>query len=120
MLVLAFALLTQSPQPTAVPPGRIDLTVDSASHRVTVRSRVPCSVASMDGGMHHHSSTAQPDSWLQFRWPVDGWVRGFHLVVRDDSNHILPASRIHHLVLANLDRRQLVHPAIERLLAIGS
>jgi hypothetical protein len=74
----------------------------------------------MDGGMHHHSSSAEPDAWLQFRWPVDGWARGFHLVARDDSNYVLPASRIHHLVLANMDRRQLVHPAVERLLAIGS
>src|SRR3954469_23515666 len=120
MLPLAFALLAQVPQATVLPPARLDVVVDSADHRVTVRSRVACSSASMDGGMHHHSSNTEPDFWLQFRWPVDGWARGFHLVARDDSNHVLPTSRIHHLVLANMDRRQLVHPAVERLLAIGS
>src|SRR3954470_14235772 len=120
MLSFAFALLMQVPQPAAPPSDPIDLTVDLADHRVAGRSRVACSSASMEGGMHHHSANTEPDFWLQFRWPVDGWARGFHLVVRDDSNHVLPASRIHHLVLANMDRRQLVHPAVERLLAIGS
>src|SRR4051812_37506098 len=119
MLSFAFALLMQVPPPAIPPSGRIDVTVDSAGHRVTVRSRVPCSSASIDGGMHHHPPNAELDTWLQFRWPIDGWARGFHLVARDDSNHVLPASRIHHLVLANMDRRQLVHPAVERLLAIG-
>src|SRR5215208_1048092 len=120
MLPLAFAVLAQLGQATALPPGRLDLMVDSASHRVAVRSRVACSAPAGHGGMHHHSANAPPDSWTQFRWPVDGWVRGFRLVARDDSNHVLPATRIHHLVLANLDRRQLVHPAAERLLAVGS
>jgi hypothetical protein len=120
MLPFAVALLTQVPQAAVPSRAGLEVVVDSAEHRVTVRSRIACSSAAMDGGMHHHASNAELDFWLQFRWPVDGWARGFHLVARDDSNHVLPASRIHHLVLANLDRRQLVHPAVERLLAIGS
>src|SRR4051794_41919722 len=119
MLPLAFALLAQLPQAAVLPPAGLDVVVDSADHRVTVRSRVACSSASMDGGMHHHSSNTGPDFWLQFRWPVDGWARGFHLAARDDSNHLLPASRIHHLALANVVPRQLVHPAGERLVDAG-
>ena len=120
MLPLAFAVLTQLAQAASLPPSRFNLSVDSAGHRVSVRSRVECSAPSIDGSTHHHSTDAHLDSWQQFRWPVDGWLRGFRLVARDLSNRILPATRIHHLVLANLDRRQLVHPAVERLLAIGS
>lgn len=35
------------------------------------------------------------------------------------DNRTYPRSILHHLIIANLDRRQLVHPAMERLLAVG-
>jgi hypothetical protein len=117
---LVTALMTLSQVP-ASPSPRVSVTVDSARHVVLVRVTPLCSgspeMSARSG--HHHSSSAHEESWLQFQWPVDGWVRGFRATLRDSANHSLPRSRIHHLILADLERRQLVHPAIERLFAIG-
>jgi hypothetical protein len=114
------ALIAVVQEPVSSSP-RVSLAVDSAKHVVLVRVSPLCSsspeMASRSG--HHHSSAGQEGSWLQFRWPVDGWVRGFRASFTDEANHSLPRSRIHHLILAHLERRQLVHPAIERLFAIG-
>lgn len=52
-------------------------------------------------------------------WPVDGWVRGFHLDVCDAEGQAFPEEVVHHIVLVDLDRRQLWRPIAERLLGIG-
>jgi hypothetical protein len=117
-LLFAPLLLVQAP-PLQGP--QVSLTVDSARHVVLLQVSPLCT-SSQEMAAHsrqHHSSSAHREAWLQFRWPVDGWVRGFRANFRDGASRLLPRSRIHHLILADLERRQLVHPAIERLFAIG-
>jgi hypothetical protein len=105
---------------TALYPPYVSVEVDSAKHRVVLHTAIECSMSPTFGQTtHQHATTTYAEPWLQFRWPVDGWLRGFRLSVTDTSKRLLPRSRIHHLVLANLDRRQLVHRAAERLFAIG-
>lgn len=52
---------------------------------------------------------------FRWEWPVDGWIRGFRLTLRDA--HGEPLSRdLMHFILVNFSRRQLVHRGAERLM----
>lgn len=117
--VLAASIaLVQEPVPQS---PRVSLAVDSAKHTVLIQVTPLCTTAPEMAGRSGppHSSSGPQGAWLQFRWPVDGWVRGFRASLKDGSSRPLPRASIHHLILADLERRQLVHPAIERLFAIG-
>jgi hypothetical protein len=120
MSLLLFTPILAALQSVVTQSPRLSLAVDSARHVVLVQVSSLCT-ASPEMATHssHHSSSAHEGTWLQFRWPVDGWVRGFRAILKDQANNRLPRTRIHHLILADLERRQLVHPAIERLFAIG-
>jgi hypothetical protein len=75
---------------------------------------------------HHQHGSAHADApttlfgWERFRWPVDGWLRGFRLSASACGRPAESRSTLHHLIIANLARRQLIHPAMERLFAVGS
>jgi hypothetical protein len=56
---------------------------------------------------------------LAFDWPVDGWIRGFRISVSDAGGRALPRDIMHHLLAYNFDRRQLIHPGVERLFGMG-
>jgi hypothetical protein len=56
---------------------------------------------------------------VRFDWPIDGWLRGAQVELEDAAGGPLPQERLHHVNLLNFDRRQLVHPAVERLYAAG-
>jgi hypothetical protein len=56
---------------------------------------------------------------IDIEWPVSGWIRGFRIDVVDSSGLALPRELLHHAGIANADRRQLVSPAAERLIAAG-
>ena len=63
----------------------------------------------------HHT----PEVRLQFKWPVDRWLRGYRIDLVDGQGRLLPRELMHHAGIANLDRRQFVYPLVERLLAAG-
>jgi hypothetical protein len=63
----------------------------------------------------HHSTEVK----LQFTWPVDRWLRGYRIDLLDGQGRLLPRDLLHHAGIANLDRRQLAYPLVERLLAAG-
>jgi hypothetical protein len=78
------------------------------------------------GGHDGHGSGAADDHgthavtpFQTFSWPVDGWLRGVKLRITDQDGQPLSRQLIHHINLINLDRRQLLYPAAERILAIG-
>src|SRR5690606_16839588 len=73
--------------------------------------------ADHDGHGGDHS--AHTRRLLRFDWPVTGWLRGVRIELEDATGAPLPQSRLHHVNLLNFDRRQLVHPAVERLFAAG-
>lgn len=73
-------------------------------------------MAGMDMGHMEHRS----EDVLRFDWPVDGYLRGFWVDMRDAQGKPLPRSVLHHLIGVNFDRRQLVYHAVERLFGWGA
>ena len=68
----------------------------------------------MNLGMSH-------DTRLQrFDWPVDGWFRGFRVELVDEKGRDVPFHVIHHLIMVNYSRRQLLYSAAERLMGAGT
>lgn len=100
----------------------LSVKVDSARHEVVLG--IELAGPRHTTPVHEHSAhSAEPMAiygWTGFRWPVDGWVRGFRFKVWRCNRQDTTSSILHHLIIANLARRQLVHPAMERLLAVGS
>ncbi len=95
--------------------------VDSAKHEVVLSVHALASARPAGhehGAAEHHSMSLY--GWTSFDWPVDGWARGFRLSILACNQPLRSHNILHHLVVANLARRQLVHSAMERFLAIGS
>ena len=134
---------TPSVAPSGAAPGtartaekEIRITVDSANSRIIVSTgpfHLPAKPGEMKGthdmhgmenmqgmegmeGMEHHEMS----HFMRFDWPVDGWLRGFRVDMTDASGKPLPGKLLHHLIGVNLDRRQLVYHAVERLFGWGS
>ncbi len=70
--------------------------------------------AMMDLGMSHDTPVQQ------FEWPIDGWFRGWRIELTDSAGNPVPRDVIHHMIMVNFSRRQLVYPAVERLLGAGT
>jgi hypothetical protein len=113
---LASGVTSAGPAPT------VSVTVDSSHHELTVSSgpydlpNMPPMEdhAMMDFGMSH-------DTRLQrFEWPVDGWFRGFRVELVDGEGRSVPSHVIHHMIMVNFSRRQLLYSAAERLMGIGT
>ena len=139
MSILLPAMLAALSAATATDTVPLTVQVDSASHLVVVEYVVPGgSMADMEH--HHHSGgdahtdsqeqeTAHGDSHgghgahmrhvTRFEWPVDGWVRGARVEVADAEGGPLSQRLLHHVNVINFDRRQLLHPALERIYAAG-
>jgi hypothetical protein len=104
------------------PTPAVTVSVDSSRHELTVTSgpfdlpNMPPMEdhAMMDLGMSH-------DTRLQrFEWPVDGWFRGFRVELVDGKGHAVPAHVMHHMIMINFSRRQLLYSAAERLMGTGT
>ncbi|HEX5387607.1 MAG TPA: hypothetical protein VFW66_12950 [Gemmatimonadales bacterium] len=109
-----------APRGPAPPPLRV--TVDSSDHEVVITSgpwklknMPPMDDAAM---MAMHMGEDVPVQ--RFEWPVEGWFRGFKWEIVDGKGHTLPRRVMHHLIMVNFDRRQLVYDAVERLMGAGS
>jgi hypothetical protein len=104
------------------PSSSVTVTIDSARHELVVTSG-PFDLpnmppmddhAMMDLGMSH-------DTKLQrFEWPVDGWFRGFRVELRDARGRAVPPHVMHHMIMVNFSRRQLLYSAAERLMGTGT
>jgi hypothetical protein len=70
--------------------------------------------AMMDLGMSHDTPVQH------FDWPVDGWFRGFKVDLTDAAGRPVPRHVMHHLIMVNFSRRQLVYAAAERLMGAGT
>lgn len=104
------------------PPPIVTVSVDSSRHELTISSgpfdlpNMPPmdSHAMMDLGMSH-------DTQIQrFDWPVDGWFRGFRVDLVDAQGKAVPRHVMHHLIMVNFSRRQLLYSAAERLMGAGT
>ncbi|HET8633448.1 MAG TPA: hypothetical protein VFL88_04820 [Gemmatimonadales bacterium] len=104
-----------------VPPASLTVTVDSSKHLVILRSgpydlmnMPPMDHGMMDLGMSHDTPVQH------FAWPVQGWLRGFQVSLADGQGHPVPKHVMHHMIMVNFSRRQLVYHASERLFGAGT
>lgn len=104
------------------PNPTVTVTIDSSRHELTITSgpfdlpNMPPMEdhAMMDLGMSH-------DTRLQrFEWPVDGWFRGFRVELADGQGRAVPPHVMHHMIMVNFSRRQLLYSAAERLMGTGT
>ena len=104
------------------PAPTVRVTVDSSRHELTISSgpfdlpNMPPMEdhAMMDLGMSH-------DTRLQrFEWPVNGWFRGFRVELVDGRGNAVAPHVMHHMVMVNFSRRQLLYSAAERLMGTGT
>lgn len=108
----------------ALPAQTVVTSVDSVRHEVVI-SASPFDVPAMDmhdamPGMEHGAMDHSGQLTLyRFDWPVDGYGKAFRIEVRDSRGALLPRSLLHHVIGINLDRRQFIYSAAERLFAIG-
>jgi hypothetical protein len=104
------------------PAPKVTVTVDSSRHELTVSSG-PYNLPNMPP-MEDHAMVdlgLSHDSKLQrFEWPVDGWFRGFRVELTDARGQSIPAHVMHHMIMVNFSRRQLLYPAAERLMGTGT
>lgn len=124
---LSTAILFAGPVFLAVPPAlsaqTVTTSVDSVRHEVVI-SASAFNVPAMDQremmpGMEHSMEPPGPLKLYRFEWPVAGYGKAFRIEVRDSRGALLPRSLLHHVIGINLDRRQFIYPAAERLFAIG-
>lgn len=104
------------------PNPTVTVSVDSSRHELIITSgpfdlpNMPpmADHAMMDLGMSH-------DTQLQrFEWPVDGWFRGFRVELADARGQVVPPHVMHHMIMVNFSRRQLLYSAAERLMGTGT
>jgi hypothetical protein len=114
MLTLLLALATR-PLPTDSVEG-LTVKVDSARHEVVITTQ-PFDLPDMSGMQDHSMSHDTPV--YKFIWPVEGWFRGFRVRVLAEDGTELPRRLMHHMIMINYDRRQLVYRAAERLWGAG-
>jgi hypothetical protein len=118
--VLAAVLATDttriSPDPT------VTITVDS-SRKQLVLTAGPFDLPNMPP-MDEHAmmdrSMAHDMPIEHFDWPIEGWLRGFELELRDGQGNPVPRRVIHHMIMVNFSRRMLLYPAPERLFGAGT
>src|SRR5687768_9610788 len=91
----------------------IEVRVDSLKQEITVTVG-PMSIPVLTNYEHHGA-----EIYVNFRWPVSGWVKGYRIDVVDSAGTLMPRELLHHAGMANLDRRQLAYPLAERLFAAG-
>jgi hypothetical protein len=125
-LAALLALAHPRPARDSTPTSQLRVTIDSSRHEVIVLAgpfRVPPSDPEMEhmmmmGGQDH--SMDMPLTPVQtFSWPVTGWMHGFKVELLDGEGRVLPQRLMHHLIAVNFSRRQLVYPAVERLMGVG-
>lgn len=113
LLALASLPVADSSLTIATDSSRHEVVVTLGPFAVPAMAPMP-GMDMMDHGMAHDSPLER------FAWPVDGWVRGFRIEVLDADGRPAPRRILHHLIVVNFARRQLVYPAYERLLGAGA
>ncbi len=119
-LALLAPLLLAAQAPDPGPTMRV--TVDSARKEVVVTAG-PFTIAHMPPNMDHgmmHEMAGTTTPLLRFEWPMEAWFRGFDIEVTDANGTALGSTLVHHLNIMNFNRRQLLYPAVERMVAAGS
>ncbi len=121
VLVSALVLIcAASLRAQVLPLEHLAVRVDSAAHEVILTAG-PFDLPSMSGHLGHagHEEMAMPKYVDKFEWPISGTGRGFRLELRDEQGKKVTQKVLHHLQIVNSDRRQLLLPMDEKLMAVG-
>jgi len=118
--ILAVVLATDPMQ--AVTEPKVTIAVDSSRKELVITAgpfdlpnMPPMEDHSMmDLGMSHDTPIQR------FKWPIEGWLRGFELELVDPQGKPVPRRVIHHMIMVNFSRRMLLYPASERLMGAGT
>jgi len=87
---------------------------------IALRDRaVVISIGPVDIPAHRPYDLPASTPPVHLTWPASGWARGYSIDLVDSAGRVLPRTLLHHAAVANLDRRQLLNPMAERLLAAG-
>jgi hypothetical protein len=105
------------------PDPRVTIAVDSSRKELVLRAG-PFDLPNMPP-MDHRAMMMDPatshDTPIRhFAWPLQGWLRGFELELKDGQGHPVPRRVIHHMIMVNFSRRMLLYPAPERLFGAGT
>ena len=104
-------------------PATVTIVVDSSRHELTVTAG-PYDLPNMppmdDDPAMMNMGFAHDAPVQNFDWPLDGWLRGFRVELADAQGRPVPCHVLHHLIMVNFSRRQLVYPAAERLIGAGT
>jgi hypothetical protein len=76
--------------------------------------------AQMSGQMNMDMAGMEAIVLQRFSWPMECWVRGLRVELVDRDGHVLPRRFLHHLIMVNFARRQLIYPAAERVMGVAS
>ena len=119
--LLAALQMTGGHDHTATPDSAsLKVTVDSSSKQIVLTVGPFHLVDRSAEDAHAHSGAGHDTPVYHFDWPIEGWLRGFELEVVDGEGNVLPRHVMHHMIMVNFDRRQLIYPAAERILGAGS
>jgi hypothetical protein len=106
----------------APPTPKVSVTVDSSRHELTI-STGPFDLPNMPP-MEDHAmmdlGTSHDTRLQHFEWPVNGWFRGFRVELIDGKGRAVPPHVMHHMIMVNFSRRQLLYSAAERLMGTGT
>lgn len=104
------------------PTPTVQVSVDSSRHELTVTTG-PFDLPNMPP-MEDHTmmdlGTSHDTKLQHFAWPVDGWFRGFRVELVDGEGNAVPPHVMHHMIMVNFSRRQLLYSAAERLMGTGT
>jgi hypothetical protein len=119
--MIPLLLMALSLQPGTDPEPTAQVVHLASKHRVIVTAG-PFTVHSMPPGMKHEEMDMMEDHntpVYRFDWPVEGWVRGFGVEILDAAGRPIDRRLVHHMIVVNFSRRQLLYAAFERLFGIG-
>jgi hypothetical protein len=104
------------------PTPAVHVSVDSSRHELTVTSG-PYNLPNLPP-MEDHAmmdlGTSHDTPLQRFAWPVEGWFRGFRVELVDRHGRPVPQHVMHHMIMVNFSRRQLLYSAAERLMGTGT
>jgi hypothetical protein len=100
--------------------AKLEMVVDSSAKTI-VLTVGPFDLPDRTGeDTHMHSGAGHDTPVYHFDWPIEGWLRGFELQAFDGDGNVLPQRIVHHMIMVNFDRRQLIYRAAERILGSGT
>ena len=119
---LLFAVGLLAPATPDTLPATVSVAIDSARHEVTITAG-PYDLVNMPPMENHGMmdlGASHDTPVLRFDWPVEGWLRGFRIELVDRNGRAVPRHVMHHMIMVNFARRQLLYSAAERLLGAGT